>query len=165
MQSDGTLIRASIGQVVGSKADQLIHAITGSQKPDGRITVRAYAQIRLGTRVILEDGRDVAIIDMIEAEGGSPTDDGYIQDQHGNKLPFWWSFTDNLPKPEDYILKRSDLELEAIYLAGEWENIGTRMAAPTEQSLAQTPNPVPNIPPAFSDRPDAPSVAAKTKVH
>lgn len=164
MQSDGTLIRASTGHQVGSKADQFIHAIVGNQQPDGRIAIRSHAQVRLGTRVILDDERDVAIMDLIEAEGGTPTEDGYIQDQLGNKLPFWWNFTEDFPKPEDYILERSDVALEAIYLAGEWESIGTQLTAPIDLMPSKTPKQTPNIPPAFADRPDAPHAATTTKV-
>jgi hypothetical protein len=88
--------------------------------------------------------------------------DGEIKQQD---FLFPWTFSEDLPKPEDYILGRSDVTLEAIYAAGEWEQIGTQMPAPEgmvglntnhTSTLLQPSKPHPNIPPAFATHPDAP---------
>lgn len=165
VRESGDLVRAATGCQVGSEGDQLIHAVVGVAQADGKISVRDHRQIRLGTRVILDVGRDVSIKDLIFANGGEITDDGFVRTRNGAKMPFLWSFSDSLPNPEDYILERSDVTLEEIYRAGEWEQIGTRLAAPTDMFAASREKPKPNIPPAFADHPDAPHVAASVKAH
>ncbi|MEP5760106.1 MAG: hypothetical protein ABJ327_12515 [Litoreibacter sp.] len=85
-----------------------------------------------------------------------------------------WPYGDKIPNPEDYILQRSDLTLEEIYTANEWEQIGTRMPAPSSMVefnprmgnrqgglMLQPSKPAPNIPPAFADHPDVPNGTTK----
>lgn len=127
----GKLIRAATACEVGSAGDKLIHTVVGDTHFDGRTKIKESGQIRLGTRLILETGQDVSVSDMITANGGVVTDDGFIiGGTSGQKMPFRWTYSEHLPNPEDYILNRSGVDLEAIYLAGEWESIGTRLAPP-----------------------------------
>lgn len=159
MRADGTLIRAATGCEVGSIGDQMLHVIIGDKHSDGQTQIDVAGQIRFGTRFIFENGQDASIMDLIRSNGGKITDDGYIlAGADGQKMPFRWTFSDNIPKPEDYILQRSDVDLAAIYLAGEWEQIGTQMPTPEgDTKFAQPFNLKPNIPPAFAKHPDAPS--------
>jgi hypothetical protein len=166
VRDNGTLIRATTGCEVGSVQDQMIHVIIGDKQLDGSIKPRERAQIRLGTQVICDDNEHRSIYELITASGGQVTDDGYIQvNSEGLKMPFRWMYSEGLPKPEDYILARSKLTLEEIYVVGEWEQIGTRMQAPAgiassfasqEGTHRAHPKPVPNIPPAFAARSDVP---------
>ncbi|MFK8033673.1 MAG: hypothetical protein AB8B94_05950 [Hyphomicrobiales bacterium] len=89
-------------------------------------------------------------------------EDGTLQEQ---SFHFPYAYGEDLPMPEDYILTRSDVTLAAIYAAGEWEQIGTRMPATDgmvglnsdhSSALFQPTMPEPNIPPAFVSHPDAP---------
>lgn len=127
----GKLIRAATACELGSAGDKLIHTVVGDTHFDGRTKIKESGQIRLGTRLILETGQDVSVSDMIAASGGVVTDDGFILGgTSGQKMPFRRTYSEHLPNPEDYILNRSGVGLEAIYLAGEWESIGTRLAPP-----------------------------------
>ncbi|MEP2781197.1 MAG: hypothetical protein ABJO67_08755 [Pseudoruegeria sp.] len=80
----------------------------------------------------------MSFMEMAASEGWRVSDDGYmvamrkgedgeLQEQ---KFLFPYAHGEELPKPEDYILARSAVMLEDIYLANEWEQIGTRMPAP-----------------------------------
>lgn len=173
MRSDGTMVRASTNCEVGSIGDMMIHASATMRKPDGSWTARKRGKVRFGTRVILPDGRHISLMEMAASEGWRVSDDGYMismmKTEDGafqeQKFLFPYVHGEELPKPEDYILALSNVTLEAIYAAGEWEQIGTRMPAPAEMvdfetshtnTLLQPSKPEPNIPPAFEDHPDAP---------
>jgi hypothetical protein len=156
MRADGSLMRASTGADVGSEDDQLLRVFTGDKLSDGSFAVSTSGTLRAGMRVRLQDGREFKLLDLIIANGGRVTADGLIQPSDGSDpTPLHWTFTESLPKPEDYILARSAVTLEEIYAAGEWEAIGTRMASPEGAQPTQG-RPKPNIPPAFADRPDVP---------
>ena len=131
MKSDGTQIRAATGCEVGSIHDRLVHAVVGDKQPNGQIAIREQGQVRLGTRVILENGEQHCVLDILNANGAQISEDGYIRSGAGGaKVPLSWTFSEQLPKPEDYILRRSKVTLEEIYAAGEWEQIGPRLPAP-----------------------------------
>ncbi len=173
MRADGTMIRAAINCKVGSMGDMMIHASATKQKPDGTWTEPKPGKVRFGTRIILPDGTHMSCMEIAASEGWKVTDDGYMVGMMKNEngaaeervFHFPYSYGEELPKPEDYILARSKVSLEAIYAAGEWEQIGTRMPAPAgmvalntnhTSTLLQPCKPEPNIPPAFADHPDAP---------
>ena len=128
---DGGKVRAGTGCPLGSLGDRLVWAVTGDRHPDGSIRVRDKGLIRLGTRFISPDGHDVSVMDVIADAGGIVSYEGLIQPcDDGPKMPFLWTFTERLPKPEDYVLQRSRLHLQDIYYADEWEAIGPQMPAP-----------------------------------
>lgn len=173
MRADGTMIRAATNCKVGSMGDMMINASATVQKPDGTWTEPKPGKVRFGTRIILPDGTHISFMEMAAREGWKVTDDGYMvgpmKGEDGTveerAFHFPYSHGEELPKPEDYILARSKVSLEAIYAAGEWEQIGTRMPAPAgmvglntnhTSTLLQPSKPEPNIPPAFADHPDAP---------
>ena len=92
--------------------------------------VRERAGIRLGTRFILENGADVSVLELILANGGMVCGEHVRTAFDGPDRPFHWTFTPNLPKPEDYVLQRSATSLEDIYRANEWEAARPAMSVP-----------------------------------
>jgi len=135
---DGSLRRASTNCPVGSIGDLMVQVITGHREPSGMTRVRESGYLRAGTRIILPDGTDIAILQIIAASGGMLCGNGMITETLGGpKMPFFWRFTESLPKPEDYVLQRSGVTLDDIYAANEWEDSGPRlpfaMAAPNNQ--------------------------------
>jgi len=173
MRADGTVIRAATNCEVGSMGDLMIHVSASLQNADGTWTEPKPGKVRFGTRIILPDGTHMSFMEMAADEGWKVSDDGYmvgsIQGEDGTlreqKFLFPYAYGETLPKPEDYILARSDVTLEAIYAAGEWEQIGTQMPAPANMiglntnhtsTLLRPSKLKPNIPPAFENHPDAP---------
>ncbi len=177
MRSDGTMFRSTTNCDVGSMGDMMIHASATLQKPDGSWTEPKAGKVRFGTRIILPDGRHISFMEIAASEGWKVTDDGYMvgmmKSEDGTVeervFHFPYSHGEELPKPEDYILARSAVTLEDIYLANEWEQIGTRMPAPDSltdfnpNSTKKRTKPKPNIPPAFANRPDAPTAKNRTQ--
>ncbi len=170
VQEDGTKIRVATGCPLGTMGDRMITAIIGEQQPDGLVRIAEVGQIRAGTRFIREDGDDVSVLDMILKSGGRLTEDGMIQTSaNGPKMPFRWTFTSSLPKPEDYVLQRSATHLQDIYMANEWESVRPSMPIPmggeAGATLSRHPvivaaTPV-NVPLALRNRPDAPQMSRK----
>lgn len=173
MRADGTMVRAATNCEVGSMGDRLIQASATKKLPDGSWAPMTTGQVRFGTRIVLPDGKHMSFLEMAQEEGWKVTDTGYMvgmmKGEDGTVeervFHFPYCFGEELPKPEDYILARSDVTLDAIYAAGEWEQIGTQMPAPEHMiglnidhrsRLFQPSKPSPNIPPAFADHPDAP---------
>lgn len=172
MRSNGTIFRSTTNCDVGSIGDRMIHAEASAQNPDGSWTPKKRGQIRFGTRISTPDGKkSVSVMEIAERQGWSLSDDGYmvgkIEGADGTvqegQFPFPYTHGAELPRPEDYILTRSQVTLEDIYLANEWEQISTRMPAPDSlagfnpNSTMKRTKPKPNIPPAFANRPDAPT--------
>lgn len=114
-KADGTRIRAATGLPIDDPRDGFVWAVTGDAIDEGRgVRVKDKGKLRLGTRVLTDDGRDFCIDDLIRAGGGTVTANGLIR--LGEALmPFHWAFSDLLPRPEDYILKRSRTTLEHIF--------------------------------------------------
>jgi len=127
---NGTHIRASTGLPIDDPRDRFVQAITGEVLDDGAIAVRERGQVRLGTRFITDDGGDYCISDLISTLGAEVDEDGLICRGSDEPKPFHWDFDDTLPKPEDYVLKRSGTSLEEIYQASEWEVQRPQMPPP-----------------------------------
>jgi hypothetical protein len=170
VREDGTKTRAGTGCRLGTMGDRMITAIIGEQQPDGLVRIAEVGQIRAGTRFITEDGEDVSVLDMILKSGGRLTEDGMIQtNANGPKMPFRWTFTASLPKPEDYVLQRSATHLQDIYQANEWESVRPSMPIPMGGEAGATLSRHPalvaaapvNVPLALRNRPDAPQMSRK----
>ena len=180
-RSDGTTFRAATNCDVGSIGDRMIHAAATFKKPDGSWTKPKPGQIRFGTRFSTPDGKkSTSAMEMAQSRGWELSDDGYMvamikgEDDITREEKFHFPYTHgaDLPKPEEYILTRSQVTLEAIYQAAEWEQIGTRMPAPAgmeglntnhTSTLLKPSKPQPNIPPAFANRPDVPTVESRAQ--
>lgn len=148
VMQDGSLVRAATGCPVGSEGDRWVTAVVGHARKGGLVEVVEAGRIRLGTRVITAEKLDVSVLGLIRAAGGAVGEDGLIRaggaDGDGEPMPFRWSFTAALPKPEDYVLARSATTLADIHTAGEWEGVVPNMAAPAPGSAtAEAPVNVP----------------------
>ncbi|MEP3297889.1 MAG: hypothetical protein ABJO27_15705, partial [Pseudoruegeria sp.] len=139
MRADGTMIRAATNSKVGSTGDMMIHATASLQKPDGSWSDPKTGKVRFGTPIFTPDSEtNTSIMEIAERQGWALSEDGFflalVKGEDGisreERFAFPYTYAEDLPKPEDYILARSDVTLEAIYGAGEWEQISTRMPAP-----------------------------------
>ena len=143
---DGTLVRAATGCAVGSEGDAWVAAVAGEPRGGGRVHVTEARHLRVGTRVILADGRDVSVLELIRAAGGEVGADGWVRprgEPEAEGKPYLWAFSDRLPNPEDHVLARSGTTLADIYAAGEWEAVPPLGEAPAHVPAAR---PAPNLP-------------------
>lgn len=170
VREDGTKIRAGTGCPLGTMGDRMIAAISGILDPDGSVQITGAGQIRAGTRFIKADGEDLSVLDLILKTGGRLTDSGMIQSgTDGPEVPFLWTFTPSLPRPEDYVLQRSGTDLHDIYQANEWEAVRPAMPIPAGGEAGATISRHPaliaaapvNVPLAMRARPDAPQLSRK----
>lgn len=138
-KADGRLIRASTGYEVGSEEDRLIPAfakISDAEAAKGEQPKLGH--IRLGTRYIGNDGRVVGVTDIIDRLGGKVCSDGLILLPNGSRHVYVWTATPSLPRPEDYVLQRSQVTLEEIYEAGEWEAASSQMPMPVVEKAGRS---------------------------
>lgn len=138
VRKDGTLVRACTNATLGTVLDQFVIAIAGRRLSDGSIQVRESGKIRLGTRHVLDDGQDASVADLIFPQGGVVTSDGLVAIEGSEKaIPFLWTFSETLPNPEDYILKRSNVSLAEIYDADNWEAIVPKLPYSMTQNVIE----------------------------
>ena len=131
VRADGSLVRATTGAALDSEADLMVWAVVGQQQPEGFMVADAR-ELRRGTRILTEQGQDFSLAELITANGGTITAEGYVAriDGLGELAAFLWPFSPHLPQPEDYVLARSALTLSDIYRAAEWEDTRPRLPAP-----------------------------------
>lgn len=136
VRKDGSKIRASTGCQLGSAGDRMVCAVAGQKHPDGSVQVRDVGHVRLGTRFIVDHGKEVSVIDLIDAAGGVVNENGMVKvENDGPELPFFWFFTPMLPNPEDYVLQRSQIQLNEIYQADEWEAVAPQLPSPLNREM------------------------------
>ncbi|MFV0335059.1 MAG: Hint domain-containing protein [Tropicimonas sp.] len=128
MRDDGARVRAATGAEVGGPLDEFVEVVAGRQTTGGFVVADA-GRMRMGARMLLENGQDVSIADLIAANGGRRHDTGLVETDDGLLL-FAWPCGERLPAPEDYVLARSALTLNEIYLAAEWESAPALPGAP-----------------------------------
>ncbi len=124
---DGTLIRAATNLAVGSAGDQMVQVAYLLDKSQ-----QTYfkGEMRLGTLMLGEDGReDWRVMDALAREGYQVFDDGLIAKDGEIPHPLYWFGA--VPKPEDYILKKSKLALADLYAA----NGELKSGAPTHAGM------------------------------
>jgi len=74
---DGTKVRAATFTPLGSIEDRFVWAITGDREGLG-IRVRDKGRIRLGTRILTEDGEHISVAQMIAEMGAFLGSDGNL---------------------------------------------------------------------------------------
>ena len=119
----GDLVRAAIDAPVGSLEDAFVEcavALTSEDAASGRLEAGC---MRVGTLLFDRDGAPVSVLDCLRAEGlDFDPETGLVA--RGGQEPGPLPWFGPLPRPEDYVLRRSRETLEGILTSGEWE--GTR---------------------------------------
>lgn len=132
---DGSLLRACTNCPVGSFEDRFVQLAVGEMDAKGNLHVRQQGQVRIGTRLVTQDGRDISIADLLaHAEAMVDADGLVIAPGMDAPTPLHIDFLEVIPEPEDYVLKRSGLTLADIYQAAEWE-AGARPQLPAPPLL------------------------------
>lgn len=109
---EGELLRAATNLPVGSEGDQFVevaYITSKSQKTYFR------GRMRTGTLTLDEKGNTHRVLDALKREGYRLLPDGLIAKDGETPHPLYW-FGD-LPKPADYVLRRSGLTLAELYSA------------------------------------------------
>lgn len=134
VREDGSLVRMSINKPAGSAEDQFVRVRYAESSSDLEKGILKDGQMRAGTLLFDREGAPVSVLDCIRAQRLSfDPETGLVR--NGDEAPQPLSWFGPLPRPEDYILKRSRETLEGILVSGEWE--GTPSAL-IEGRLRQT---------------------------
>lgn len=109
---DGRLIRASTNLPVGSDGDHVVE-LACYAGPEARDF--GHARMRLGTLFLRDDGETVRLSDLLETEGYQVNSDGLVSRE--GEQPQRLAWVGAIPKPEDYVLKKSGLTHADLYAA------------------------------------------------
>ncbi|TNJ38901.1 Hint domain-containing protein [Phaeobacter sp. B1627] len=134
VRENGDLIRMAINKPVGSREDQFVqvsYAVDADAAREGNLQ---SGKMRVGTLLFDRDDQPVSVLDCIQAEGMTfNPKTGLVTRAGGSPEPLY--FFGELPRPEDYILRRSRETLEGILTDGEWEGTPSQLVG---QRLRQT---------------------------
>ena len=126
VREDGSLVRIATNAPVGSEADAMVRVLYALTPEEAGSGVLYEGEMRAGTLLFDREGEPVSVLDCLRAEGlafdpetGLVARDGQVPE------PLRWFGP--LPRPEDYVLRRSRETREAVLGSGEWE--GMRPAA------------------------------------
>jgi hypothetical protein len=84
--------------------------------------------MRVGTLLFDRYGEPISVLDCLRAEGlAFDPETGLVN--HSGQAPAALHWFGRLPRPEDYILRRSRETLEGILTDGEWEAMPSDLIA------------------------------------
>jgi hypothetical protein len=128
VQADGTLVRMAINAPVGSVPDAFVKVAVALTPEDMKADTLTEAEMRVGTLLFDREGTPISVLDCLNAEGYAfDPDTGLIAKPGEAPHPLFWF--GRLPRPEDYILTRSQETLEGILTDGEWEGSRSELIA------------------------------------
>jgi hypothetical protein len=120
VRADGTLMRMAINAPVGSVADAFVKVACALTSGDMQADTLTDGEMRVGTLLFDRDGAPVSVLDCLLADGYFfDAETGLVAKPGEAPHPLFWF--GRLPRPEDYILTRSQETLEGILTGGEWE--------------------------------------------
>lgn len=102
--ADGRAVRAATNAPLGSREDAFIQV---RYLPAGEGAAHREGRLRAGTLLLTDEGETVSVLQRLEADGYSVTPDGLIVRAGEEPQPLHWYGP--LPRPEDYVLARSNL--------------------------------------------------------
>jgi hypothetical protein len=102
--ADGRVIRAATNALLGSREDAFLQV---RYLPAGAESVHQEGRLRAGTLLLTDEGETASVLQLLEAEGYTVTDDGLVaRDGEDPHALHWYG---PLPRPEDYVLQVSNL--------------------------------------------------------
>ncbi|MCP5324586.1 MAG: hypothetical protein H6902_08095 [Rhodobacteraceae bacterium] len=126
--AEGGLVRMAINRPVGSVADRMVKVLYALTAEEARAGQLREGEMRAGTLLFDREGEPVSVLDCVAAEGLTfDPDTGLVARPGQAPEPLRWFGP--LPRPEDYILRRSRETLEAILTDGEWEGAPSELVA------------------------------------
>ncbi len=128
VKEDGSLVRMAIDKPVGSIEDQFVEVAYALTAEDARNGILHSGRMRVGTLLFDRDGAPVSVLDCLRAEGLTfDPETGLVAREGQAPEPLRWFGP--MPRPEDYILRRSQETLEGILVDGEWEGAPSELIA------------------------------------
>jgi murein DD-endopeptidase MepM/ murein hydrolase activator NlpD len=126
VRADGILVRMAINAPVGSAEDAFVKVAYARTPEDMQADALTDGEMRVGTLLFDRDEVPVSVLDCLTAEGYAFDPETGLIAKPG-EVPhalFWFG---RLPRPEDYILTRSQETLEGILTDGEWDGSRSKL--------------------------------------
>jgi hypothetical protein len=118
--AEGALVRIATHAPVGSLADAFVKVAAAQTPEDVSADRLSEGEMRVGTLLFDRDGGAVSVLDCLNAEGYAfDPDTGLVAKPGEVPHPLHWFGP--IPRPEDYVLRRSRETLAGIVTGGEWE--------------------------------------------
>lgn len=118
--ADGALVRIATNAPVGSLADAFVKVAAALTPEDVAADRLTEGEMRVGTLLFDRDGSAISVLHCLKAEGYAfDPETGLVAKQGEAPQPLHWFGP--IPRPEDYVLRRSRETLADIVTGGEWE--------------------------------------------
>jgi hypothetical protein len=118
--AEGALVRIATHALVGSLADAFVKVAAALTPEDVATDRLTEGEMRVGTLLFDRDGGAVSVLDCLNAEGYAfDPNTGLVAKPGEVPHPLHWFGA--IPRPEDYVLRRSRETLAGIVTGGEWE--------------------------------------------
>ncbi|TQV79037.1 Hint domain-containing protein [Denitrobaculum tricleocarpae] len=117
VHADGTVLRAATNAPVGSREDAFVQV---AYLTDANDALMQTGQMRAGTLILTAEGETKSVLQCMEEEGYRfDAESGLIAKEGEEPHPLYWF--GEVPRPEDYILKRSDLTDADLYAEPDYQ--------------------------------------------
>ena len=136
---EGNLVRMAVNKPVGSIEDQFVKvafALTAEDARTGRVKA---GEMRVGMLLFDREGEPVSVLDCFHTEGLNFDPECGVVARPG-QVPEPLRWFGPLPRPEDYILRRSRETLEGILADGEWEGSRSELSVGRLRQTAEMMN-------------------------
>ena len=122
VREDGSLVRIATNAPVGSEADAMVRVLYALTPEEAGSGILYEGEMRAGTLLFDREGEPVSVLDCLRAEGlAFDPETGLVAREGQAPEPLRWFGP--LPRPEDYVLRRSRETREAVLGSGEWEGV------------------------------------------
>jgi hypothetical protein len=126
VRENGELIRLAINKPVGSLEDQFVQVRYAASSENLHLGKFDTGRMRVGTLLFCRENKPISVLDCMKAQDLKfDPETGLVSPSEGNFEPLNWFGP--LPRPEDFILRRSQETLDNIITGGEWEGAASEL--------------------------------------
>jgi hypothetical protein len=128
VRANGSFVRIATNAPVGSTEDAFVKVACARTPEDMQTSSATKGEMRVGTLLFDRDGVPVSVLHCLTPEGYAfDPETGLIAKPGEVPHPLFWFGA--LPRPEDYILRRSQDTLEGILTDSEGEGSRSQLIA------------------------------------
>ncbi len=136
VSAEGTVLRAATNAPVGSREDAFLQV---AYLTDANDALMQSGLMRAGTLIFTAEGESKSVLDCLEAESYRfDAETGLVAKDGEEPHPLYWY--GEIPRPEDYVLKRSDLTDADLYAEPGYRPEVAASEAPSRLGQGHTPS-------------------------
>ncbi|TQV78593.1 Hint domain-containing protein [Denitrobaculum tricleocarpae] len=135
VSADGTVLRAATNAPVESREDAFVQV---AYLTDGNDALMQSGKMRAGTLILTPEGESKSVLACLEEDGYRfDAETGLVAKDGEEPHPLYWY--GEIPRPEDYVLKRSELTDADLYAEPEYRPEVAASAPPSKLGRGITP--------------------------